>query len=98
MDAAWREKGFVLRVSSWFHLACVENDWRAACRKLSWFPSILLSKIMREGIRCHDPRHSTDIFLIVPGGNIMSWFVVMYVCHDLWSCMCIFAYDAFLPV
>ena len=27
-DAAWRVTGFVLRVSSWFYLACVENDWR----------------------------------------------------------------------
>ena len=72
-DAAWRVTGFVLRVSSWFYLAFVENDWRAACGKLSWFPSVLLSKIMRGEILCHDPRHSTDIFLVVSGGgyNVM---------------------------
>ena len=46
-DAAWRVTGFVLRVSSCFYLACVENDWRAACWKLSWFPSVVLTKIMR---------------------------------------------------
>ena len=46
-DAAWRVTGFVLRVSSCFHLACVENDWRAAWWKLSWFPSVVLTRIMR---------------------------------------------------
>ena len=46
-DAAWRATGFVLRVSSCFYLACVENDWRAACWKLSWFPSVVLTRIMR---------------------------------------------------
>ena len=30
-----------------FYLACVENDWRAACWKLSWFPSVVLTRIMR---------------------------------------------------
>ena len=45
-DAAWRVTGFVLRVSSWFCLACVENDWRTACWKLRWFPSVVLTKIM----------------------------------------------------
>ena len=46
-DAAWKVTGFVLRVSSWGVLACVENDWRTACWKLSWFPSVVLTKIMR---------------------------------------------------
>ena len=40
-------EGFVLRVSSWFYLACVESDWRIACLKLRWFPAIMLTKIMR---------------------------------------------------
>ena len=44
-DAAWRVTGFVLRVSSYIYLACVENDWRAACWKLSWFPSVVLTGI-----------------------------------------------------
>ena len=30
-----------------FLFACVENDWRAACWKLSWFPSVVLTIIMR---------------------------------------------------
>ena len=46
-DAAWRVTGFVLRVSFCFYLACVENNWRAACWKLSWFPSVVLTRIMR---------------------------------------------------
>ena len=46
-DAAWRVTGFVLRVSSCFYLVCVENDYRAACWKLSWFPSVVLTRIMR---------------------------------------------------
>ena len=46
-DAAWRVTSFVLRVSSCFYLACVENDWRAARWKLSWFPSVVLTRIMR---------------------------------------------------
>ena len=46
-DTAGRVTGFVLRVSSCFCLACVENDWRAACWKLSWFPSVVLTRIMR---------------------------------------------------
>ena len=46
-DAAWRVTGFVLRVSSCFYLAFVENDWRVACWKLSWFPSVVLTRIMR---------------------------------------------------
>ena len=45
-DAAWRVTGSVLRVSSCFYLACIENDWRAACWKLSWFPSVVLTRIM----------------------------------------------------
>ena len=49
---AWRRmqhgrvKGFVLRVSSSFYLACVEDDWRTACWKLRWFPSVVLTIIM----------------------------------------------------
>ena len=46
-DAAWRVTGFVLWASSCFHLACVENDWRVGCWKLSWFPSVVLTRIMR---------------------------------------------------
>ena len=49
-DAAWRVVGFVLRVSSWFYLACVENGWRIACWKLRWFPDVVLTKIMRGEI------------------------------------------------
>ena len=30
-DAAWRVTGFVLRVSSWFYLACVENNCVSGC-------------------------------------------------------------------
>ena len=46
-DAVWRVTGFVLRVSFCFYWACVENDWRAACWKLSWFSSVVLTRIMR---------------------------------------------------
>ena len=46
VDAAWRVTGFVLRVSSWFYLACVENNWRIACYKLRWFAYVVLAKIM----------------------------------------------------
>ena len=46
-DAAWRVTGFVLRVSSCFYLACVDNDWRIACWKLRWFPAVVLTKTMR---------------------------------------------------
>ena len=46
-DAAWRVTGFVLRVSSWFYLAYVENNRRTACWKLRWFPYVVLAKIMR---------------------------------------------------
>ena len=47
MDATWRVTGFVLRVSSWFYLACVENDRGILCWKLRWFPALVLTKIMR---------------------------------------------------
>ena len=30
-ECSMESDGFVLRVSSWFSLACVENDWRIAC-------------------------------------------------------------------
>ena len=30
-DTAWRVTGFVLRVSSWFYLACVENNCVSGC-------------------------------------------------------------------
>ena len=46
-DAARRVTGFVLRVSSCFYLAYAGNDWRAACWKLNWFPSVVLTIIMR---------------------------------------------------
>ena len=46
-DAAWTLTGFVLRVSSWFYLACVENDERTVCWKLRWFPAVELTKVMR---------------------------------------------------
>ena len=46
-DAAWRVTGFVLRVGSCFYLAYVVSDWRAACWKLSWFPSVVLTRIMK---------------------------------------------------
>ena len=46
-DSAWRVAGFVLRVSFWFYLACVENDCRAACWKMRWFPYVVLAKITR---------------------------------------------------
>ena len=46
-DVAWRVTGFVLWVRSWFYLACVENNWRTACKKLRWFPYVVLAKIMR---------------------------------------------------
>ena len=46
-NAAWRVTGFVLRVSSWFYLTCVESDWRITCLKLRWFPAVVLTKIMR---------------------------------------------------
>ena len=26
------------------YLACVENNWRTACWKLRWFPSVVLTK------------------------------------------------------
>ena len=46
-NAAWRVTGVVLRVSSWFDLACVEYDWRNACLKLRLFPAVVLTKIIR---------------------------------------------------
>ena len=49
-DVAWRVMGFVLRVSSCFYLAYVENDWRIACWKLRWFLAVVLTKIMRGRI------------------------------------------------
>ena len=48
-NAAWRVTGSVLRVSSWFYLACFENDWRIACWKLRWFPAVVLTKNKNEG-------------------------------------------------
>ena len=46
-NEAWRVTGFMLMVSSWFDLACVEYDWRIACLKLRWFPAVVLTKIMK---------------------------------------------------
>ena len=43
-DAAWTVTGFVLRVSSWFYLDCVENNWGIACWKLRWFPAVVLTE------------------------------------------------------
>ena len=38
--------GLRAEVSSWFYLACIENDWRTACWKLRWFSSVVLTTIM----------------------------------------------------
>ena len=58
-DAAWRVMGFVLRVSSCFYLAYVENDWRIPCWKLRWFPAVVHTKIMRgeNMISCITTQH-----------------------------------------
>ena len=62
-DAAWRETGFVLRVSSCFYLACVENNWRTVCWKLRWFHDVVLTKIMRgeNMISCFTTQHRQNV-------------------------------------
>ena len=63
-DAAWKLTGFVLRVSSRFYLACVENDGRIVCWKLRWFPAVELTKIMRgeNMISLFSTQHRVEIW------------------------------------